>query len=419
MLLPTQLFIIGGALAVLISVAAVAALPALPRLCKPSLTFQVPVAGGNLAILTSLAGLAFIAIMIAAGYWGPADPISNPLPGAVWTLWWVGFTWLSIFIGNLWSALNPWTGLYALIAGAGWRPPFRLPHWIGCWPAVLLFFGFAWFELVYPTPSDPPRLATAVLAYLAFTSAMLLLFGARWLRSGECFSIYFRVVSWLSPLQWSCRRSTLALTLGIPGFALLRNRAVSPSLSAMILLALAAVSFDGFSRTFFWVAGQGINPLEFPGRSAVTLSNSVAFAVLSVWMAVIFRGALTAGRLLAASPPLPQLALSIVPIAFAYHLAHYLPEFPVSLMNLAKALGAAGLSPPASIMMDHQTAAMVFQLQTAIIVLGHISAVVTAHLMALRVMPPGRAALSLLPLNAVMVLYTVFGLWLLATPVVS
>ena len=419
MLLPTHLFMIGGALAVVISVAAVVALPALPRLCRPSLTFHVPVAGRGLAILTSLAGLAFIAIMIAAGHLGPADPISNPLPGAVWTLWWVGFTWLSIFIGNPWTMFNPWTGLYAVIAAAGWRPPFRLPHWIGSWPAVLLFFGFAWFELVYPTPSDPSRLATAVLAYVAFTFAMLLLFGARWLRSGECFSIYFRLVSSLSPLQWSCRRHTLILTLGIPGFALLRERAVSPSLTAMILLALAAVSFDGFSRTFFWVAGQGINPLEFPGRSAVLLPNSVAFAVMFVWMAAIFRGALTAGRLLAASPPLPQSALSVVPIAFAYHLAHYLPEFPVSLMHLAKALGAAGLNPPASIMMDHRTAALVFLLQTVIIALGHISAVISAHLIALRVMPPGRAAISLLPLNAVMVLYTVFGLWLLSTPVVS
>ena len=41
-----------------------------------------------------------------------------------------------------------------------------------------------------------------------------------------------------------------------------------------ILVTLSSVSFDGLSRTFTWVGWLGLNPLEFPGRSAVLWQNS-------------------------------------------------------------------------------------------------------------------------------------------------
>ena len=48
---------------------------------------------------------------------------------------------------------------------------------------------------------------------------------------------------------------------------------------------------------------------------------------------------------------------------------------------------------------------------------GHVWAVVLAHAIAVRHWGPGRAAaLSQAPLAGLMVLYTLFGLWLLATP---
>ncbi len=36
-----------------------------------------------------------------------------------------------------------------------------------------------------------------------------------------------------------------------------------------LLCVLGSVSFDGLSKTFLWLGANGINPLEFPGRSAV------------------------------------------------------------------------------------------------------------------------------------------------------
>ena len=41
-----------------------------------------------------------------------------------------------------------------------------------------------------------------------------------------------------------------------------------------VLLTLSSVSFDGLSRTFWWLALGGINPLEYPGRTAVVDRNT-------------------------------------------------------------------------------------------------------------------------------------------------
>ena len=63
---------------------------------------------------------------------------------------------------------------------------------------------------------------------------------------------------------------------------------------------------------------------------------------------------------------------------------------------------------------------LIWNLQTAGIVIGHVTGIVLAHLLALKHFGDGRSAiLSQAPLAVLMVLYTLFGLWLLSTPVVG
>ena len=56
---------------------------------------------------------------------------------------------------------------------------------------------------------------------------------------------------------------------GPPGAQILRAPPLAPGEAAFVALAIASVSFDGLAATFWWLARLGINPLEFPGRSAV------------------------------------------------------------------------------------------------------------------------------------------------------
>ena len=82
------------------------------------------------------------------------------------------------------------------------RPPLVYPQWLGLWPAVLFFLAFAWFELVDPAPDDPDRLALAVVIYSAITVGGMLLFGEEvWLAKAEAFSVFFRFVAMLAPVQ--------------------------------------------------------------------------------------------------------------------------------------------------------------------------------------------------------------------------
>jgi len=81
MLLPTGLYMLGGGLAVLASVLLMIFLPAVARWKAPQRELSIANIPPVLRILTSLVSLALLSVLVFAGFFGPADPISNPLPG--------------------------------------------------------------------------------------------------------------------------------------------------------------------------------------------------------------------------------------------------------------------------------------------------------------------------------------------------
>ena len=175
LLLPTGHYIVGGAIAVAASFLALVLLPpgSLGRLASARLPlFRLPAAARP---FVSLASFAALLVLVAAGLFGSRDPLSNPLPLTVWTLLWVGLTLAQGVLGNLWAWINPWYGPAWLARRLGLSTPMlRLPRPVGCWPAFILFAGFAWFELIDPAPDDPSRLAAIVLAYAAVNLAATL-----------------------------------------------------------------------------------------------------------------------------------------------------------------------------------------------------------------------------------------------------
>jgi len=46
-------------------------------------------------------------LLIAAGFFGTADPLKNIAPTFVWVIWWVGMAFISALGGNLWALINP------------------------------------------------------------------------------------------------------------------------------------------------------------------------------------------------------------------------------------------------------------------------------------------------------------------------
>ncbi|WP_245520804.1 MULTISPECIES: hypothetical protein [unclassified Mesorhizobium] len=402
------------------------------RRCLPLFTFS-----DGARIVISLISFAGLVILITAGFIGSRDPLSNPLPLVVWTLLWAGLTLLQGVFGDLWSWLNPWYGPWRLLSrltGKGDEVARQLPQWLGCWPAVILFLAFAWFELIDPAPDDPARLAFAAGLYWLVTFVAMLVFGYdKWSRGGEFLGIFFSMVSRFAPVA---RDDDGRLALCWPGAKLLTAEPLPASGMAFLLLALSSVSFDGLSKTFFWLGLFGINPLEFPGRTAVidsgTLGLGMTFALLTaVFLLAVFLGQRLArsDRSLAQSAGL--LVWSIVPIALAYHVAHYLTALLVDGQYAIAALsdpfargwnlfGTADMQVEAGIVAGAGSAWWLWNVQAGAIILGHVLAVLVAHGLAWRLHPqPARAALSQFPLTVLMIAYTIFGLWLLATPTVG
>ena len=434
LLLPTGLYIAGGATAVALSFAVMACMPS--RLFVSAAAYARPVARlprGN-GIVGSALGLAIAGLLVFAGFAGSRDPLDNPLPLTTWTLWWVGLTILVALAGKLWAILNPWRALYRLARSFIRVAPRPYPASLGYWPAVLAMFAFGWFELVYPAPQDPADLAIAALVYSAVALAGMLAYGEeRWLERGEAFTVFFRMVSWLSPLQPGPGRE---LRVGIPCRALIGAGRAPASGVAFVLVALASVSFDGLSRTFWWIALAGANPLEYPGRASFVIVNTLGLFATAITLGIAYVVAVGLGSALAsdrrgARPDYGDYIVAIVPIAFGYHFAHYLPSFLVDAQYALRALGdpfALGwnllglrnLEVKTSFLSNHDSVHLLWNIQVAGIVLAHVLAVFIAHLLALRRHSRiGAALASQAPMTALMVGYTVFGLWLLSTPVAT
>ena len=441
LLLPTGLFQAGGTIAVAVSFLVVIRLRAatLRRIIETARwpLFAVP---RTLFGLNAAASVVLV-VLVAAGLAGSRDPLANPLPLSVWTLAWVGLTFAHAVLGYVWPLLNPWTALARLVrralgrAGGADAGVLAWPEPLGGWPSVALLLLFAWFELVHPAPQDPAVLALAVAGYSVFTVTGMVLFGdAAWGRHVEIFSRFFRIVSWLAPLRTVEEGGARRLAATLPGARLLGVGALPAAGVVFVVVALATVSFDGLSRTFWWLDLVGENPLEHPGRTALVGRNTLglagaAAALLAACAVTAAAGAWWAGA--PASAALRRFVVSIVPIAFGYHLAHYLPSFLVDAQYALKALsdpldlgwnllGTRDLHVTASFLTHHASVELIWYAQTAAIVAAHVAAVVILHGLAGESRGGRMAAIrSEVPLTALMIGYTLLGLWLLSTPVAA
>ena len=183
-------------------------------------------------------------------------------------------------------------------------------------PAIIQFAAFAWFELIYPAPDDPYRLAWVVALYwLVNFVAMLIVGHRRWTLTGECFSVFFGMISKLGIFQ---RTHDDRLSLGLPGAKLLDIAPLPASGVLFVLLALGSVSFDGLMRTFWWLGMIDVNPLEFPGRSAVILPDTLGLAAMAALLAAAFIICIRLGEKLSGAPVGLHLADQLmVPFAIA------------------------------------------------------------------------------------------------------
>lgn len=397
----------------------------------------VPLPAWTPAAVAALRGLsvAVFGLLVAAGLFGDqSDWDRNILPVAIWVVWWVGMGFVCALIGDLWALVNPWAAVALAVRRLrGARVPrFRLPEWVGAWPAVALFLAFAWIELVWPSNAVPRRLAQAILAYSALTWAGMALFGIEtWLRRGEVFARVFGLFGRFAPIAG--RGSSLVLRP--PGAGLAEGPLPSLSDCALVVALLATVSFDGFAETPAWAHLSGaamgalyqagvVGALGYVGAQSLVKTLGLVAAPLVFAGLYLAACGLTA-RL--ARRPLGEIArgfvLTLLPIAIGYHLAHYFSYLIVQgqmILPLASdpfgfgwdLLGLRGRG----LDLDAVDMRLVWAVAVAGVTAGHAAGVLLAHRAAL---VAGLSLAAQLPLVGLMIGYTVASLWILSLPITA
>jgi hypothetical protein len=458
---PLNLYIAGSAAAVALSFIVVAYFVRGNRTVQRYPTFNLrrtligrAVASWPVRFLLRLVAVLVLVLVVVAGLIGNADPFQNIAPTTIWVIWWVGLAYISGLLGDLWALLNPWRSVFDAFEwllqriGPSGRLGLRVkyPARLGCVPAVILFIWFIWAELIWPTSDSPEKLAGVIITYSIITWSGMLLFGCRtWLQHGEVFTILFGLLARFAPTEYVATRHEWNLRPWAVG--LLPDKPMTASLTVFVLLMLSSVTFDGLLATPLWaeiaewmLMSEAARPLilllqDITGNAIAAISTIALAVFLLVFqlLYVVFcglmylstptnrRADLTVGELAR------LFVLSLIPIALAYHLAHYLSfllivgQYMIPLVSDPFGFGwdLFGTS-RYFVNIGIVNARFVWITSVIAIVTGHIVAVWLAHVVALRRFRDSHTALrSQIPMLVLMVAYTMLSLWILAQPVVE
>ncbi|MEP7068491.1 MAG: hypothetical protein ABI789_04585 [Usitatibacter sp.] len=443
--LPLSLYLVGAALTVAVScvmlVAFVRAAPKDGRFPHIDLLAHAParaLASTPVLAAVRLAGVALFVLVIVAGFAGNPSPFRNIVPITVWALWWVGLAYFSALIGDVWKVANPLDTLFAaaeraysrLRGGKRLCLEWTAPPWLQAWPAVVLYLAFLWMEMVWEGSDSPARIAAAIVAYSALTWAGMGLFGREvWLERGEVFSRVFGTLARFSPTHVRIEdRRVVEWHLRPPAVGLLESHPVDASGMMLVITILAAVSFDGFLETPAWASlaaalTGGDEPTSWPRTLGLIAAPLLFLGVYLFFCRLIaICGGLPRSRRIAG-----LFVLTLVPIAIAYFIAHYLSFLAMAgqyLVPLASdplgrgwdLFGTANYF----VRMGMVDARAVWIISVGAIVAGHIAALYLGHLLSMREFAHRRsAALSQVPMLVLMVAYTMLSLWIIAQPIVS
>lgn len=419
--LPFWQFAWGAGAAVVISFAALGVLWTRSRLPAAAEGVEVPRWIDRVVRVAAwparLLSLALYGLVLAAGLFGTDSVAVNLAPITVYVALWVGLQVLSALVGDLWRSLSPFEiiadGL-DLVGRMVGRPLPDPDRTFSHWPAVGAIAGFLWLELAYHDGALPRTVGWAGLSYSLVIVGGTLRWGRRWMRSAEGFGVLFGLLAHMAPF-FRDESGRLRVRPPLSGLATLR---FSSDLVAFVLVVLGSTTFDGFGGSELWA--------DLVGRRSgweATLTNTLGLIWLTVLVALLYVAATRAVAARTGATPGSAAATfghSLVPIVFGYAVAHYF-----SLLVLDGQAFTIQLSDPFGrgadwfgtadwvvnfLLVGTTTIAWV---QLAAIVAGHVGGVLVAHDRAIETEDARTATQSQYPMLAVMVLYSVGGLWLL------
>ena len=223
-------------------------------------------------------------------------------PLILWVFLWIGVPVLGLLFGDLYAKFNP---LSILVNREGEAK--------NVYPAAFLFICLTWFELVWSKPGNPRHISFVFLILFLTVSALQ--------------KYYKKTIIEVDPLLLLHHLySKMRVTNKAPVFKTLLNNlsnlAQLKGMAYFILLMIGTVTYDGLRETTFWFN-------IFGPRTYETLFSTVAFLSMSLIVIVFYRFACYfAIKVSGEDINLNEISLkfghTMLPIAFAYHVTHYL-----------------------------------------------------------------------------------------------
>jgi hypothetical protein len=439
---PLGYFLVGAAAAVALSfVVAAVFMRGMPRE-RPTNGFVVPLGPvlKSLRPVCQVISVVLFCMVVVAGLFGTHNPEMNLAPVLVWIVWWVGLPLVVVCVGNIWSAFDPWRAVFEWADNAARRLGcangislnLAYPSWLAAWPAVFLLLLFVWIEVIYPHASVPSQIATMALAWSAVTLLGMMCFGLDvWRHNADVFAVYFATLGRFAPIDPG--PDGRRVVLRPPGYGLITPPAGSFAMVGFVIAMLATVLFDGLLST---------PALAFVHRALIASLPGIVdergyvlgtVGLVCVWL--LFLGAYllscqVTARLVRDRPVAAvarMFALTLVPIAIAYNVAHYfsyllvqgqliIPLLSDPLGHDWNLFGTAKYYPDIGLL----GARLTWYLAISSIVTGHVISIWLAHRLALREFrTPRQAVIASVPLTVLMMTFTAISLLVMAEPLVQ
>lgn len=383
-------------------------------------------------IVLGVASVALLALTLATALFGTTLELLNFAPTFVYVIFWLGLPLLSVLLGNVWRVLSPWRAIadatvWAIERTGRTASPILDSTWrYGRYPAALALFAFVALELAHPRPAYPRTLGVAIALYSYWALAGMAVFGRdAWTRGGEGFAVAFSLLARIAP--FAVRDGAIVARWPFVGLA---GAERVPGTLVFVAVMLGSTSFDGFSRTTIWqnLLGDVRANVADESQWVVDLATTFVSVVgLSLFVGVViltYLVAVSSARLLVHTPRslVPDFVLPLVPIAFAYLVAHYFSLFVIQGQFIFTLIsdpfgrgrdlfGTVDFAPNLAIVSPET----VWWVQVAVLVVGHVAGLAIAHDRAVSLFESRRDALrSQYPMLGLMILYTVGGVWLLS-----
>ena len=315
-----------------------------------------------------LFGIIILFLLVAPGIFGDESSKTSVAPLILWVFLWIGVPVLGLLFGDIYSKFNP-LNLFSLKSDKPESVYF----------ACILFIGLTWFELVWRRPGNPLNIAVVLITLFVCVN-LLRYFLKKSLIEVDPLLLLHYLYSKLKLFNSKPYFRSLLDNIG--------NLAKLKGIEYFVLLMIGTVTYDGLRETTFWYN-------QFGSRTDDMGFSTMMFLIMNLGTILFYRFACffaikVGGSDLKLNHVSNLFGHTMLPIAFAYHVTHYLTLLLFESQtffyrfNDPIGIGVNILNVEEPTINYFIEPLVIWGIQVAVTLLGHMLSVVLAHDLAVK-----------------------------------